>query len=191
LRVNINFVIRHNIFKPKKGGYMLSFFRTFFSDKRRSVLMLFLTMAISTALIAQQQLVPAGGNAAGTSGTISYTLGQPLLVQLNGQGVSLTGGVQQPFEISVVSGLKDPRFDQMALTVFPNPVQQKLVLSYNEVFAGPLSYALYNLQGELIVNGKVQQTNTEIIVDYLPSSTYLLRITEGSREVKTFRIIKK
>jgi hypothetical protein len=148
-------------------------------------------MAISTAMIAQQQLVPAGGNAAGSTGTISYTLGQPLLMQVSGQGVSLTGGVQQPFEISVVSGLKDPRFEQMALTVFPNPVQQKLVLSYHEVIAGTLSYSLYNLQGELIVNGKVQQSNTEIIVDHLPSSTYLLRITEGNREVKTFRIIKK
>ena len=170
---------------------MLSFFRSFLSVRRVSVLTLFITMAIGTALNAQQQLVPAGGNAAGASGTISYTLGQPVLFHLNGQGVSLTSGVQQPFEISVVSGLKDTRFDQMVLSVFPNPVQQKLVLSYNEVVAGTLSYALFNLQGELIMSGKVQQTNTEIIVDHLPSSTYLLRITEGSREVKTFRIIKK
>ena len=52
--------------------------------------------------VAQNAVVPVGGTASGNGGTVTYTVGQ-IAVQTNSDGTaSISEGVQQPYEISVV-----------------------------------------------------------------------------------------
>ena len=60
-----------------------------------------------STLQAQETVTTSGGEAVGSSGSASYTVGQLLYTTQKGtNGNSATQGVQQPYEISVVTGLQ-------------------------------------------------------------------------------------
>jgi len=52
-----------------------------------------------TGLQEQQAILATGGNATGSGGTVSYTVGQAAYITQTGSGGTVTQGVQQPFEI--------------------------------------------------------------------------------------------
>jgi hypothetical protein len=53
------------------------------------------------------------------------------------------------------------------------------------------SFQLYSLNGELLRHNKVSGSETEISMDILPASVYLLKVLRGNLEVKVFRIVKR
>ena len=76
-------------------------------------------LAVMTAQ-AQSAIVPAGGTASGNGGTVTYTAGQ-IAVQTNSDGTtSISEGVQQPFEISVV-GVDERPDITLTANLYPNP----------------------------------------------------------------------
>lgn len=62
-----------------------------------------MTLGITTAY-AQQASTASGGNASGSGGSASYSVGQTAYTVSNGNG-SVSQGVQQPFEISIVTDI--------------------------------------------------------------------------------------
>lgn len=157
---------------------------------------LLLTFQTFASLNAQALLSAAGYTAIGNSGSISYTVGQLISISNNGSNGSLLHGLQQPFEISILSGLKDNGFELM-FNVYPNPTTENLILSISEKFNNDnLHYQLYDLKGVIMASNKIQ--GTQIIVpmnNYLPS-TYFIRVMKSEdgilgQELKVFKIIKK
>jgi len=57
-------------------------------------------------LHAQEAIPASGGNAKGSGGTVSYSFGQVYYISVEGVNGTVAQGVQQPFEISVVTGNK-------------------------------------------------------------------------------------
>ena len=53
-----------------------------------------------------------------------------------------------------------------------------------------LSYQLYDMNGKLLENKKVTGNETSIVMSNLVPATYFVKVTEGNKEVKTFKIIK-
>ncbi|MDZ7649057.1 MAG: hypothetical protein U5K54_18860 [Cytophagales bacterium] len=60
------------------------------------------------SLHAQVAVPAAGGNAAGSGGTVSYTVGQAVYT-VEGSNGSVAQGVQQPYKISIITGLDDAK----------------------------------------------------------------------------------
>ena len=60
-------------------------------------------------LQAQQVVTTSGGNASGSGGSVSYTVGQIVYTTNTDSNGSVAQGVQQPYEISVVTALKKQR----------------------------------------------------------------------------------
>jgi len=61
-----------------------------------------------TGLQAQESVNATGGNALGNGGTASYSVGQMIYTTNTGTGGNTVAqGVQQPFEISVVTGIEE------------------------------------------------------------------------------------
>ncbi|RLD56213.1 MAG: T9SS C-terminal target domain-containing protein, partial [Bacteroidetes bacterium] len=58
-----------------------------------------------------QEVIPAtGGEASGSGGSASYTVGQVVYTTNTGtNGNSVSQGVQQPYEISVVTGIAEAK----------------------------------------------------------------------------------
>jgi hypothetical protein len=71
---------------------------------------------------AQQAISSAGGEASGTGGTVSFTIGQTDYISLNSNSGMISQGIQQPFEIMVVTGIGSDKEITLECTIYyPNP----------------------------------------------------------------------
>lgn len=143
-----------------------------------------------TNLHAQDALGAAGGELSGSNGTVSYTIGQVAYSTITDANNTITEGVQQPYEIFVVTAL-DNSYDTIELLVFPNPVTNFLILKAVDADWSDLSYQLYDTHAKLLKNGLVTGSSDTIIkMDEQPAATYFLSITNQEKVIKTFKIIK-
>ena len=136
---------------------------------------------------AQETVTAAGGEATGTGGTASYSVGQVVYTTNTGTNGSVAQGVQQPYEISVITGINETAIN-LEMIVYPNPTKNYLTLKVEDNVN--LSYQLYDLQGKVIEDKKVTADNTTIKMEALPKATYFLRVTDNNKTVKTFKVIK-
>jgi hypothetical protein len=143
-------------------------------------------------LHAQENAVTTGGEATGAGGTASYSVGQVVYTTATGTNGSVAQGVQQPYEISVITGVKETSIN-LEMNVYPNPTTNFLSLKVDastSLSNQQLSYQLIDLQGKVITNKKVTATNSTINVENLPKAIYFLNVTKNNQLVKTFKVIK-
>ncbi len=145
----------------------------------------------SLCLVAQETIPAAGGNATGSGGSVSFTIGQTFYTAPAGADGSVSQGVQQPYEISTVTGIEQARGIDLAVAVFPNPVTDFLVLRVARYDPENLYYQLFDIQSRLIKTGKIVAEETLIDMSGITPSVYLLRLLDNEKHIKTFRIIKK
>ena len=143
-----------------------------------------------TQVNAQDVVATSGGNATGTNGNVSYSIGQVVYTPNTGATGSVAQGVQQPFEIQIVLGVENFNIN-LQLAIYPNPTTNWLQLEVKNTEFTNLTYQMYDLNGKLIYNEKVNAENTTIKTEQLPSAIYLLKVLDSNTEVKTFKIIKK
>ncbi len=148
-----------------------------------------LTGAIST-LHAQKAIPASGGTIAGSGGSVSYTVGQVAFTTITGTGGTLTQGVQQPYEIAVISGIDEAGGITVECAVYPNPANGFVYLKIVNYPLDDLTYQLYNFEGQLTGNEIVTSQITAIPLEGLQSGGYILRITDNKKEIKVFKIIK-
>jgi hypothetical protein len=55
---------------------------------------------------------------------------------------------------------------------------------------GNFSYQLYDLNGKLLENKKLEKCETIISMDELARSVYFLKVIDNKTEVRTFKIVK-
>ena len=144
-----------------------------------------------TGLQAQTSVNATGGNATGSGGSVSYSVGQVVYQTHTGTTGSLAEGVQQPYEISVVTGLEDPIGINLSFTAYPNPTSDYLTLSIDEFEISNLSYQLYDMQGKLLKSEKIKGNQTSIAMSNLLPAIYFVKVIQGNKEVKTFKIVKR
>ena len=139
---------------------------------------------------AQETIPSTGGNASGTGGATSYTVGQ-LVYSTN---ISTTGsvsqGVQQAFEFQTLSnpGLLAA---QLTAVTYPNPTTDFIVLKITDTMLENLQYTLFDINGKTIDSNPVKTSSTEIPMKNLSIGMYLLKLTKKNKPLKTFKIIKK
>ena len=141
-----------------------------------------------TGLQAQTSVNATGSNASGSGGSVSYSVGQVVYTNNTGTNGSVAQGVQQPFEIFTV-GIKETELN-IFLTVFPNPTTDYLTLSIDDFDISNLSYQLYDMNGKLLQNAKITGNQTSIVMSNLVPANYFVKVIQGNKEVKTFKIIK-
>ncbi|MBI2966487.1 MAG: T9SS type A sorting domain-containing protein [Bacteroidetes bacterium] len=142
----------------------------------------------SATIFAQQGINAAGGNASDPSGSVSYTIGQIDYLTLSGTNGTASQGVQQPFEILVEDG-KDIEEINLSASLFPNPSNEILSLKVDGKKYENLSYKLFDEQGKLIDEKRITANETVLDISQLPSANYFLKVNEGAKELKTFKII--
>ena len=154
-----------------------------------------------TGLQAQQSINAAGGNATGSGGMVSYSVGQVAYKTHTGTSGSVSEGVQQPYEISVVTAIEEAKGINLSVTAYPNPTTDYLTLRIDEFEISNLSYQLYDMSGKLLLNEKITGSQANIVMSNLVPATYFVKVyavgctdrtgvIKGNKEVKTFKIIK-
>jgi hypothetical protein len=144
-----------------------------------------------TRLQAQEAIPASGGNASGSGGSASYTVGQLVYTTNTGTSGSVAQGVQQPFEISVITGLEEAKAITLQCSAYPNPANDYLTLKIEGELETQCVVYLYDINRKLIQSQKITGNETTIIMRNLVPATYFLKVIQGNKEVKTFKIIKK
>jgi hypothetical protein len=147
-------------------------------------------LLLATKLIYSQQTIPAtGGDATGSGGSSSYTVGQLVYTTNTGSG-SVIQGVQQSIELFTLS---NPELTTVNLSavIYPNPTSDYVVLKISDTALYNLSYHLIDINGKAISNGSLTNGDTQINMQQLAVGMYILKVNQNNQELKTFKIIKK
>ncbi|MBN2612423.1 MAG: T9SS type A sorting domain-containing protein [Bacteroidales bacterium] len=158
---------------------------------KRLKLSAIIILTTALGLYAQESFNAAGGNASDNGGSVSYSVGQVTYLTQSGTNYSVSEGVQQAYEISVVSTIEEAEGITLTAIVYPNPVADYLSLILKEFEISNMSYLLYNLDGKILQSGIIDDNQTNIAMGNLVASTYLLSVIQNNKEVKSFIIIKK
>ena len=157
--------------------------------KHKKVKLSVLLLGLGLTTNAQEVTTTTGGNASGSGGTVTYSVGQIVYATNTGTNGSVAQGVQQTYEISIVLGIEDNSI-KLELTAYPNPTTNYLTLNVGKAELSILNFQLYDMGGKLIESNKITSTTETIRMENLPSSTYFLKVTNNNKEVKSFKIIK-
>jgi hypothetical protein len=167
----------------------------FYSEKMKQELKILIVLFCCCCFLnfsyAQQAIIATGGNASGSGGTISYSVGQVSYNRLTGTGVFIIEGVQQPYEISVVTSIESTEGITLACTVYPNPVAGFLHLVTGPTNSDKLFYRLFDMNGVLLLENRVENSDTEIFIGNFPASIYFLKVIKNNSEIKVFKIVKR
>ena len=144
----------------------------------------------ATGLQAQESVNATGGDASGSGGSASYSVGQVFYTTNTGTNGSVAEGVQQPYEISVVTGIEEAKGINLSVTAYPNPTTDYLTLEVKDFELSALHFQLYDMNGKLLQNEKITGIQTSIVMGNFVPATYFVKVIQGTKEVKTFKIIK-
>ena len=139
---------------------------------------------------AQETVTTSGGNATGSGGTVSYTVGQVAFTTNTSTTGTVTQGIQQPYEILVVTGLEEAKGISLEFSVYPNPTSDLLKLKVEKYNLENLTYQLYDINGSLLYITDITGQETQIEMSDYPSAAYYLHIIHNQKTIKTFKIIK-
>jgi hypothetical protein len=162
---------------------------TIIISKNKYLFFLLLVLGFAS-LQAQTTVNTTGGDGSGNGGSVSFSVGQPMYQTHNGTNGSAAEGVQQPFEISVLSVLEGVTGINLLLQAYPNPTTNFITLDIVDYEISNLTYQLYDIQGKIIQNQQIISPKTNIEMSNLVSSTYIIRVMQKNRELKSFKIIK-
>lgn len=146
-----------------------------------------------TSVQAQETISATGGEASGNGGSASYSVGQVVYTTNTGTTGSVAQGVQQAYEISVVSGIEQAKDIMLECKAYPNPTTDYLTLKVDAsttLSIQSLSYQLFDISGKLLKSKKITSNETEIEMINLVPATYFLKVITNQQKVKTFKIIK-
>lgn len=153
-------------------------------------------MATVGSIKAQSGITSFGGDVRNSSGSLSYTLGQPAdrsycdtAVTISIRTATLTEGVQQPY--LTVEQLSVPGVESLdlAISVYPNPNAGEFhIKSSDEDVA--LRYELYNAAGQQIRKGTFVGIE-RVDIHNCPAGGYMLKVESDSMPgSRVFRVVK-
>jgi hypothetical protein len=76
------------------------------------------------------------------------------------------------------------------VAAYPNPTTTSLTLKVEHFSLTNLTYQLFDMNGKLLHNSKIESNELGIDMSRLVPAIYYLKISEENREIKTFKIIK-
>lgn len=155
----------------------------------KNCLLLLVVMIDLNYLAAQESVNASGGDASGGGGTCAYSIGQIVCTTNSASVGSVAMGVQQPYEISVLTSINQSSLN-FEIIVFPNPATDFLNLKIENAELLDFDFKLFDVNGRLVESRGVNVDNEVVDMHCLPSSTYFLKVFKRDLEVKNFKIIK-
>lgn len=145
-------------------------------------------------LYAQNAVDSSAGNASGSGGTVSYSVGQVLYESDEGAEGSVNPGIQQVYGVEVISGIEQTGIE-LSYSVYPNPVSDFLYLKIAGSANSLYTCQLFDASGKILWQQNVSADDTRVPMNAYAQGNYFLKIileeSGGSTLVKSFKIIKK
>ena len=151
-----------------------------------SFVLLLFTSAVCS--YAQQTTLSTGDTAQSAAGSMSYSVGQVAYQSYENAAVKVTEGIQQPYEIFVLSTTENAT--NKKITVYPNPVKDFLIVDFNSEKLQKGSYQFFDISGKTIKRGELKDLKNEINTSSFSAGAYILSILENGTIIKNYKIIK-
>ena len=139
--------------------------------------------------VAQTSISTAGGDASGSSGSNSYSLGQVFYQSYSTAYGSVSEGVQQTFEFLNSTSISETGV-QLELSVFPNPTTHSLQLVVGPSSARSHRYRLLDAQGRNLQHKVIQSGSHTLDLSAYPAASYFIQVYQDQRLIHTFHILK-
>jgi hypothetical protein len=154
-------------------------------------LFLFILYGIDlNGLKAQDAIVSSGGNIFNSEGKVSYSIGQTFYSSHEGFNISITEGLQQPYEISIETSSINTSSINLDISTYPNPTTDFLILKIGDFENDNLSFQLFDVNGKNRVSSKISSNEITInMSDYLPGP-YYIKVINYDIEIKVFKVVK-
>jgi hypothetical protein len=154
------------------------------------VLVLVCLSGFGSRITAQNTIPASGGNASGSGGSVSYTVGQIVYTSNANSNGSVAQGVQQPYEISIITAIEEAGDISLEIMVYPNPARDFIMLKIENYEGQNFRYQLFDINTRLLQDNKIVGNETSIAMTNYISATYFLKVTDNNKVVKIFKIIK-
>jgi len=151
--------------------------------------LIILILFVPVCVMAQSGAVTSGGNAAGAGGKVSYSVGQIATDPISSSNGKITQGMQQPYEIFVLTGIKGNSI-KLNAAVYPNPAAGFVVLSIEQKNLSGITCVLTDMQGKIISTVQVKSGQTKIDLSQLAQGAYQMQVFQNNESVKIFKVIK-
>lgn len=145
---------------------------------------------LANVLFAQESINVSGGTTTNSNGSFSFSIGQVNYIATSSLNGNISQGVQQAFEIYVLS-IETPSAPSYQMSVFPNPAVLDVSLAIKNVQFDVITFQLYDSNGKQVRTQKINSEITQIAMEQLASGIYLLQVFENNTLIKSFKIIKK
>lgn len=155
----------------------------------KRIFTLFLLLFAVSAM-AQETIATAGGDISGASGSVSFTVGQVAVQNVADGNHSISEGVQQTYQVSVV-GVDDYPDITLSATVYPNPTTDYLTLSLSDNYElTGLECRIFDGNGKFLDKKAVAELRTELGLTGYATGTYFVNLYRGKQLMKSFKVIK-
>ncbi len=152
---------------------------------------LFLAAFESNAQTLERQVIAAAGDYFVSPGlSLSWTLGEPVTETVSNYDVILTQGFQQADKITVTT-VREPLSNLFDIKIFPNPTTDYLNIRINSERDEIIIAQLYSLQGQKVIERKMQDTQFQLDLAALPAAGYLLSFRKLNGELITTYMVNK
>lgn len=159
-------------------------------QKRLISVVVFLFVLGLPGLQAQESINTSGNNASGSGGSVSYSVGQVSYKTNSGSNGSVTEGVQQPYEISIITDIGNTSAISLTCNIFPNPTTDFLTLSIDNYNKEDLFFQVSDETGKILKSNKINENETKIDLGSYPHAIYFVGILHKHQEIKLFKVIK-
>jgi len=159
--------------------------------KKRTIILTVMLFATVTNIKAQEVVPTTGGEASGSGGSASYTVGQVVYTTRTGtNNNSIAQGVQQPYEISAVTGIVEAKGINLSVSAYPNPATDYLTVKVENYETANLQYQVFDINGKLLQSVEATGLETKIETNNLVPANYFVKVLDNKKEIKVFKIIK-
>jgi hypothetical protein len=157
---------------------------------------MFFSFGLQSQSIAPQSINSAGVKMTQSNGSISFTVGElVVLQQYDANGNSLGGGFTNSSTISTtVLAIQEPDVNILQVSVFPNPTSDLLQIQIKEASINELELELSDLSGKIIYSGhyRLLQQNIGINTANYPTGVYLLMLKNPNGKILgSYKIVKQ
>lgn len=155
--------------------------------KHKCSITILLSLCTMILLAQNQEVISTTGNFfENTAGSVSFTIGECLTQTFVSANLTMTQGFQQHFYIT--TDITDGKGYDCLIMAFPNPAKEFVIIKV-EKYTG-LFYVIYDINGVLLERKEIVGSESQINLENLNPSIYMLKIFNNEKEVKAFKIIK-
>jgi len=142
--------------------------------------------------LSQFVIGSSGATISGASSTLSFTVGEPVIGTIS-NGETLGQGFWLGAIEAVILSVEDFSIDG-SMSVFPNPVNDQLTISFKDMIGQDFEIFLYDINGRQLQHNELTSSSSNETINFssLNTGVYLLTVVQSSTTAsKTFKIIKQ